>query len=265
RTVLPDGPPVGPRTERLLRDRDAGSWSGDDARDAFAAVTELLATASADTVPDAVAAAARWAADGLVGGIAGWASAVRMRGAIGEPADTALAASLRERLDVLGLELRWNELGASWHSARPLLWTVWREHPETRAGEYAFLQLQLAGWDTGFACGEGSDAFRRVIERGRTFLDERPDSPLRGYVAYTVAAAYETWWSLSRAPDDAIYVVADDYRPGADEARRRAIAFYATAARALEGTVEADDAVRRTARLHLGSDTRQRRYHCIYD
>ncbi|MFW6080247.1 MAG: hypothetical protein ACODAE_11545 [Gemmatimonadota bacterium] len=263
RTVLADGPSLAPRIERLLTDPDGAPWSGDDVEDAVAVVADLLA--SADTLPGRAAAAAWLTADRLVGGVAGWMSAVRMRGPGAEPSDTALAASLGERLDALGLGLEWNELGASWHSPRPLLWRVWREHPETRAGEYAFLQLQLAGWDTSIACAEGADAFRRVIERGRTFLDERPESALRGYVAYTVAAAYETWWSLSRAPDDSPYVVASEYRAGADEARRRAVAHYAIAAPALEGTVEGDDAARRMARLHLGIDTRQRRYHCIYD
>lgn len=263
RTLIADGPSAFPRTERLLRDRDVGAWSGDDADDAVAAVSTLLA--AADTLPTPLAGTALLVADRLVDRIGGWMTKTRMAGVLGQPADTAKAVSLGARLDTLGLGLAWNELGAVWHSPRPLLWRVWREHPETRAGEYAFLQLLLAGWDTSFGCVEGSDAFRPVIERSRAFLDDRPESPLRGYIAYAVATAYETWWSLSRAPDDAVYVDARAYREGANEARRRAIAFYEMAIRDMDSALERDDAVRRVARLHRGVDTRQRGYFCIYD
>ncbi len=53
-----------------------------------------------------------------------------------------------------------------------LLWRVWREPPETEAGELAFLALERRAWDTstGEGCPANPDQFREVIGRGEAFL-----------------------------------------------------------------------------------------------
>ena len=102
----------------------------------------------------------------------------------------------RKRLAGFGIEYEWAHFGAGFGNTGNLLWRVWKEHSETRWGERAFLLLQLKGWTKGVSCSYGEENFREVIARGERFLAQRPESRHWTNVAFAVAQAYETWWSL---------------------------------------------------------------------
>ena len=92
-----------------------------------------------------------------------------------------------------------------------------------------------------------------------------------------VAQAYETWWSLSKAPKSEDYVnefgeelgeaYSDGdpakYQDGAEAARQRAIAFYEQLLQTVPQSDHAAYASRMLPRLKLGFDTGQRRSYCI--
>jgi hypothetical protein len=174
-----------------------------------------------------------------------------------------------ERSETLGgrrITWRWAPLGSTWVYDHALLWTVWQEHPQTSWGEEAFLLLLRRGWDTEVFCRENPDDFRDVIREGERFLRARPASPLRRDVVVTLAWAYETWWSASRAQPGQGYV--DDpksYAAGADQARANAVARYQEALRLGVEPAIAADARRRLAKLQRGADTDQRIFYCVYD
>ena len=153
-----------------------------------------------------------------------------------------------------------------------LLWRVWREFPDTEAGERAFVELQQRGWstDNAIGCPTHPDYFRTVIDKGEAFLAARPESRWRKEVVHTVAVAYESWWSIARAPaDDGIVAHIPYTRRAAnareaERARLRAIEYYRELVRIAPDSPEAAAAQRRLPRLELGLDTGQRRFFCSY-
>jgi len=80
------------------------------------------------------------------------------------------------------------------------------------------------GWSKG-SCQEGPDQFREVIRRGETFLRDYPDSEVSESVRLKLANAYATWWNVSRMKPDG-YADPETYKPGALEAKQRAIELY---------------------------------------
>jgi hypothetical protein len=165
-----------------------------------------------------------------------------------------------------GMNYEWNQLGASWVYQRDLLRRVWKETPGGTWGEWAFLQLLAAGWDTSGACAEGTDSFRKVIEQGEPFLKNAPRSAHAMEVRLALAQAHETWWSLSQAsPERDDYADAAQYQDGSAVARERAIALYEEIMRNAAAGPQAEKARRQLPRLKLGIDTNQRQYFCIYD
>ena len=184
----------------------------------------------------------------------------------------AQAAPLRRSLARYGIKLG-GELhygGLDYRS--DLLWRVWREFPRTPAGEQAFVQLQNRGWNTDnrIGCPPNPDLFRDVIQKGEAFLAERPDSRVRKEVLHTVAVAYESWWSIARAPADDGIVNAPPFPRRAANARQgeaarlRAIEYYREVVRVAPESLEAAAALRRLPRLELNLDTGQRRFFCSY-
>jgi hypothetical protein len=153
-----------------------------------------------------------------------------------------------------------------------LLWRVWREYPDTQAGERAFLELQQRGWSTGnyLGCPPNPDYFRIVIEKGEAFLAARPASPVRKEVVHTLAVAYESWWSIAQAPSDDGIVAHIPYprraanKREAERARLRAIDYYRELVQLAPDSPEAAAALRRLPRLELKFDTGQRRFFCTY-
>jgi hypothetical protein len=170
-----------------------------------------------------------------------------------------------ENIAGFALHYRWSPLAAEWEYQHDLLRQVWREHPSTEWGAEAFLMLESIGWDTSAVCGKGTDQFRTVIGLGEKFLAEHPTNPRRVQVVFEIAQAYETWWSLSRAPSTDDYAQAENYRAGAGAARNKATAMYQLVLELTPQSPEAAYARRQLPRLKLGIDTGQRRFYCIYD
>jgi hypothetical protein len=170
----------------------------------------------------------------------------------------------RSQLEERGLGFSWVGLGMTWAYGHELLRQVSQELPDTDWGEWAFLMLLDRGWDTSPFC-ESSDRFRLVVEQGERFLSERPRSPQRRRVLLSVAEAYETWFSLSRAAPDDEYANASSYEAGSERARLAAIARYEELLRLAPGSPEAAYARWALPRLKLDVATAGRRYFCIYD
>ena len=171
----------------------------------------------------------------------------------------------RRRLGAQGLTFEWSELGGSWVYTHDLLWKLWEDYRETPWGERAFASLLARGWDTHVGCAAGSDQFRKVIPIAVGFLRTPPPTPLRAQVAFLLAQAYETWWSLSLASDRDDYADRRMYQRGSAPAREHAIATYEELIRDHPGTVQADYARLVLPRLRLGVDTGERRFFCVYD
>jgi hypothetical protein len=155
---------------------------------------------------------------------------------------------------------------------RELLERVWRQWPETEAGELAFLSMQSSGWDisNGDGCPKNPDLFRDVIAKGEAFLASHPRTDFRKQVLYVLAVANESWWSIAHASKDDQWVSGIPYprsvsnRQQASLARDEAMRYYREVADTLPGTPEAASALRRLPRLELGLDTGQRRFFCSY-
>ena len=91
-------------------------------------------------------------------------------------------------------------------------------------GRQAFLMMTQLGWSKG-ECQEGPDQFRMVIKRGEAFLANYPASEVSDSVRLEVANAYATWWNVANMEPDA-YTDPSRYKPGAANAKRRAIELY---------------------------------------
>jgi hypothetical protein len=154
-----------------------------------------------------------------------------------------------------------------------LLWRVWREFPESQAGQLAFLELQQRGWSTdpGEGCPANPDLFHEVIEHGEKFLAQRPSTQFRKEVLFTLAVANESWWSVAHAAADDGWVSGIPYprkelnKKQAAAARERAIHYYQEIVKLAPDSPEAASAGRRLPRLKLGLDTGQRRFFCSFD
>jgi hypothetical protein len=163
------------------------------------------------------------------------------------------------------LNYRYSELGGQWAYQHDLLKQVWRDYRNFEWGDAAFLLLERTGWDTSGMCESGSDQFREVIAHGEEFLANHPSGSLRLEALLAVGAAYETWWSLSRAGPNNDYVQPENYREGAEAARQKAIRLYEQVTTSAPVSLEAASARRELPRLKLGLDTVQRLYFCVYD
>ena len=186
--------------------------------------------------------------------------------------EAAAASVVRRTLSGFGVKLGHMTHNGGLEYHRDLLWRVWREYPDTEAGEMAFVQLQRLGWNTDprEGCPPNPDLFREVIVRGEEFLRDHPRSSYRMDVAYTVAVANESWWSIAQAPADDAIVSAPPYprrernAREAGAARERAIEWYREVVRLAPASPEAASALRRLPRLELNLDTGQRRFYCFY-
>lgn len=184
----------------------------------------------------------------------------------------AQAGPLRRALTPYGVKLgpEGHYGGILYHSE--LLWRVWREFSDTDAGERAFVKLQNRGWytDPNIGCPPNPDLFGAVIEKGEKFLADRPATRFRKEILHTIAVAYESWWSIARAPaDDGIVSLMPYPRRAANareaaRARLRALEYYREIVRMAADSPEAAAALRRIPRLELDFDTGQRRFFCFY-
>jgi hypothetical protein len=160
-----------------------------------------------------------------------------------------------------------DELAGGFAYSRDLLWRIWRDYPNTPAGERAFVLLLGFGWDTSGMCAKGSDQFREVIRQGETFLDQRPTSPNRALVALLVGQAYATWWALSNEYSEGMadYVDPKSYQTGADEARLQAIHYFEVALQMSPGIQLADYANQAIPALRQEQVPQDYKFFCVYD
>lgn len=172
---------------------------------------------------------------------------------------------LEQDLGRYGLTFRWSELAGDYEYQHDLLWWLWRTAPGSAWGQHAFALLLEKGWDTSGTCQEGAGQFRRVIEQGEAFLAGHPHGWPELQTKLALAQAYETWWSLSRAPENDDYAYAPDYQEGAAAAREKTIAYYEQVVRLAPTSPAAAYARERLPPLQTEQDPEQRRYFCIYD
>lgn len=169
----------------------------------------------------------------------------------------------RQSLRSFGLSYK---LLDGWYYQHNLLARCWMMHPDDRWGQAALTVLLDMGFDTAGGCGAGADEFSNVIATGEQLLRQYPSSPWEKQVMYMMGEAYETWWSIAQAREDE-YVgdEAGKDRPGAEQARLKAIDYYEKVdASELTPTMQLQ--IRhRLPRLKLGIDTNQRKFWCIYD
>jgi hypothetical protein len=136
--------------------------------------------------------------------------------------DTSEVRRLRADLIPLKVEINpyYDGLGYCGSLLRPVAVRVGKN----RWADWAFARMQFLGWDTDCRCGNG-DLFRQVIRRGNAFLKQHPHSPATREVAFSIAQAHETAWSMSLASaDDEVNPAR--YRSEAPEHRRLAIEGY---------------------------------------
>jgi hypothetical protein len=147
-----------------------------------------------------------------------------------------------------------------WYGSVDFAEDVRRRRPGTRWGQLAFLDRLSGGW-TEFPDG---DQYRHVIAQGTAWLKQYPGSPFAVTVMSHVARAYETWWSLSLAPDDEELVTASEHKEGAEEARLQAIRWYERILRDAPTSVEARHARRVLIQITVGVDTGERGFYAVY-
>lgn len=147
-----------------------------------------------------------------------------------------------------------------WYGSVDFTEEVRRRRPGTRWGQLAFLDKLSAGW-TEFPDG---DQYRHVISQGTAWLKQYPGSPFAVTVMSHVARAYETWWSLSLAPDDEELVTAAEHKEGAEEARLQAIRWYERILRDAPTSIEARHARRVIVQITVGVDTGERGFYAVY-
>jgi hypothetical protein len=229
-------------------------------------LTALLREAGGSSREDA--ARRLLAADALVSKLGG----LLLEPPAGGEREAREADSIRRKLAGYGVKLGHQTHNGGLAYGNDLLWRVWREYPGTEAGETAFLDLLRRGWntDSGEGCPKNPDLFRDVIEKGEAFLAQHPQTRFRKEIAYAMAVAYESWWSIAHAPADDAWVNAPPYprreinARQAAAARLRAIQYYREVVRLAPESPEAASALRRLPRLELGLDTGQRRFFCSY-
>lgn len=147
---------------------------------------------------------------------------------------------------------------------RSLLRQAWTEFPGTAWGQRAFLLLQQARCSV--PVYPAQEAFRTVIEQGRKFLRDYPETPFRTEQLYYLAVANETEWSLSKAAaDDETAEGSHVDRASGERARERAIAFYEELIRTAPGSAEAEAGWLVLPRLKMRLGTGQRTFFCFTD
>lgn len=182
------------------------------------------------------------------------------------------ATGIRRRLASFGVKLGGPTHDGGLAYENDLLRRVWREFPDTEGGEMAFVRLQQRGWYTGTGpgCPANPDLFHEVIEQGEAFLAARSQTHYREEIVFTLAVAYESWWSIAHAPADDAIVSAPPYprklanRKDSGRARTQAIKYYREVVQLAPESPEAASALRRLPRLELNLDTGQRRFFCSF-
>jgi hypothetical protein len=150
--------------------------------------------------------------------------------------------------------------GDSWQYARGLSAAVRTRYPETDWAQLASARLITGS----FEVVDCYDNYADVIREGTAWLEREPSTRFRLMLTEAVAQAYETWWSLSKAPehDDFAFDSREAATPGAPRARTEAIAWYGRLRRELPAGLPTQGIDETLMRLQLDVDSGQRRFHC---
>lgn len=188
---------------------------------------------------------------------------------VDERGEVPEATTARRQLKQFGVTLgtRMWDGGLSYNM--DLLRRAAAEVPNTEWGEIAFVRMLARGLDwRGFFGCQPVDQFGVVVEKGEAYLKAHPNTGRRKELMFTLALAYETWWSASHAqPIDSLAYeqfgpMRSRYLSRADEARQKAIRYYQDVIHAVPDSPEARAARRQLPRLKLGLDTGQRAFLC---
>ncbi|MGA8030102.1 MAG: hypothetical protein WB992_23390 [Bryobacteraceae bacterium] len=166
------------------------------------------------------------------------------------------------RIHEYTLTFQWGEIGARETYQHDLLKTVVRAWQGTEIGAQALVRLLQPG--CGPLANEWMPYFKLVLD----ILEFPPWRRVNDAGLIRIRAeAYETWWSLSKAAPDEPGLTdsglkPQDFQPGAEEARLKAIAAYQE--------LSAKDprnrqAVEHLQKLRAGEDTHQRQWYCFGD
>lgn len=150
---------------------------------------------------------------------------------------------------------------------------------ENRWTDAAFLELMDLGWGCLYCDGEsdvceGMDTSAPVIEHGEEFLSAHSRSPIGSEVAWRVAMAHETAWTLwvcrrgiPPTPEQVAQKphVRSEFDMTGPKNRDRAIELYTMLIRQDPTSVRSRAASRRIPRMRLDVATDYRRYWCFQD
>lgn len=137
--------------------------------------------------------------------------------------------------------------------ARTVAMAVAHRAGKSRWTDQAFLVSQQLGWESAFA-DSLPDTFEPVIERGERFLRGHRASLVWLEVAWTVARAHETAWSLNKAQPG------KEYAEEAPRHRERALELYRTILEQTTDSRLSHRLRRRIRRIELDVDTGCREY-----
>ena len=163
-------------------------------------------------------------------------------------------------LKPFGVTFRYDEHAGEWHYLRGLLDEIIRHYPFNDWAQMALVHKIAHGWDL-VAC---ENSYAATIQHGTEWLGRNPSSPYRLVVTQAVAQAYETWWSLSKAPeyDFLAHHSRDEATRGAAKARLEAITWYRRVLELMPAGLPIKEIERAIIHLSVDIDTGQRRYHC---
>jgi hypothetical protein len=188
---------------------------------------------------------------------------------VGERGEVPDAATARQQLKRFGVALKGPKWDGGLSYDMDLLRRAANDVPNTEWGQIAFVRMLARGLDWGgfFGC-QPVDQFAVVVQKGENYLAAHPGTAHRKELWFTLALAYETWWSASHAqPADTLAYeqfgsMRKRYLPKADEARHKAIAYYEEVVGIAPDSPEARMASRQLPRLKLNLDTGQRTFLC---
>jgi len=142
-----------------------------------------------------------------------------------------------------------------------LLLRIWEERPHSEWREFAFLELEDAGWSFSESCTRSHAPFVEVIDRGAAYLDEHPGSAYRAALLLFLAQAHETRWTVSRMPNAPAAL--DGVAPHAEAARQAAVVYYGKVIAEFPQSAEAAYARERLESVQSGAPPNQWKYFCL--
>ncbi len=136
------------------------------------------------------------------------------------------AAHVEAALTPLGVTFHAGEDGIARLYRGSLATTLMQRLGRSPWADHAFADRLGSGWDSAGTGAYQWDAYRFIIDRGESFLRDHPRSTAGREVAFLVAQAHETAWSLAIADGAEGGNNPELDRAGAGTHRRRALELY---------------------------------------